>query len=276
MVNTDWIHRPDGELMEACYDTLLVDLKDRIATVRMNRDETRNALEYQLRVDMADCFKSFSEQDEIRVVILTGSKNAFNAGGDLKELRRGLSVDGARKYLLHASRIILAIRNLEKPVIAAVNGPAMGAGFSIAMACDIVIASSEAEFSMSFVERAAIPDLGATYFAPRLMGLQKAKELAFTGRRPSAHELAELGVINHVTPPGDLEKKALDLARQIAEGPPLTLGLAKKLLNICWNLSLEDALEMEAQTQAACFQSEDHIEGVKAFLEKRMPQFKGK
>ncbi len=262
--------------MEARYNTLLVDLKNYVATVRMNRDETRNALEYQLRMDLVDCFEKFSEQDDIRVVILTGSKNAFNAGGDLRELRRGLTVGRARKYLLHASNIVLAIRNLEKPVIASVNGAAMGAGFSIAMACDLVIASSEAEFSMSFVERAAIPDLGATYFAPRLMGLQKAKELAFTGRRPSAHELAELGVINYVTSPEDLKKKALDLAHQIAEGPPLTMGLTKKLLNMSWNLSLEDALELEAQSQAECFQSEDHMEGVKAFFEKKTPQFKGK
>ena len=178
-------------------------------------------------MDLLDCFQSLSEKGDIRMVILTGSKNAFNAGGDLRELRRGLTVDSARKYLLHASRIILAIRNVDKPVIAAVNGPAMGAGFSIAMACDLVIASSEARFFMSFIERAAIPDLGGTYFAPRLMGLKKAKELAFTGRRPGAHELAELGVINYVTSPEDLEKRPLIWPNKSLNDLHLHWGLLK-------------------------------------------------
>ncbi|MBW2120094.1 MAG: enoyl-CoA hydratase [Deltaproteobacteria bacterium] len=258
------------------YETLLVDLSDQIAIVRMNRSENINALEYQLRDDLVDCFQGLSEDNHIRVVILTGIGKAFCAGGDLRELRQRMTVDRARKYVLHVSRTIRAITNIEKPVIAAVNGAAMGAGFSLVLACDLVVSSEEAKFAQAFVKVGLVPDLGGNYFMPRLIGLQKAKELAFTGRVLSARELADLGMINYLVPPEDLESRAFDLAREIAEGPPLALGLTKKLLNTSWNLSLDEMLELEAQTQAACMQSEDHMEGIAAFYEKRKCRFKGR
>jgi 2-(1,2-epoxy-1,2-dihydrophenyl)acetyl-CoA isomerase len=263
-------------MMELRYESLLVDVTDDIAVVRMNRPESMNSLAYQLRVDLVDCFGEIGNHDEIRVAILTGSGRAFCAGGDLKELREGMSVDRARKYLLHVSRVVQAIQNLEKPVIAAVNGAAMGAGFSLALACDLIVASEQARFSQAFVGVGLVPDLGGTYFMPRLVGLQKAKELAFTGKTLDASELAELGVVNHVVSAEELENKAFDLAGQIAEGAPLALGLTKNLLNRSWNLSLEEMLELEAQSQAACMQSEDHKEGITAFYEKRKGRFKGK
>ena len=262
--------------MKTDYETLLVDLSDHIAVVRMNRPESANALEYQLRVDLVDCFQRLSENDDIRAVILTGTGNAFSAGGDLRELRQRMTVDGARKYLLHAGKVVLTIQNIEKPAIAAVNGAAMGAGFSLVMACDLIIASEQAKFSQAFVKVGLLPDLGATYFLPRLLGLQRAKELAFTGKVLSAYELADLGLINYLVPHKQLEKKAFDLARQLAEGPTLALGSAKKLFNKSSQFSLEEMLEIEAQSQAACMQSEDHMEGIAAFYEKRKSQFKGR
>jgi 2-(1,2-epoxy-1,2-dihydrophenyl)acetyl-CoA isomerase len=262
--------------MDTLFKTLMVDLKDHVAVVRMNRSETMNALEYQLRVDLVDCFRGLSEYDDVRVVILTGIGKAFSAGGDLSELGQRMNVDRARRYVLHVSKVILAIQNLEKPVIAAVNGAAMGAGFSIMMACDLVVASEKAKFSQAFVKVGLVPDLGATYFLPRLVCLQKAKELVFTGQVLSAHELKDLGLINYLVPHEDLEKKAFELARRIAEGPPLALGSAKKLLNKSLNFSLEEMLEIEAQSQAACMQSEDHMEGIAAFYEKRKSHFRGK
>jgi len=187
-----------------------------------------------------------------------------------------MTADRARKYVLHVSEVILAIQGLEKPVIAAVNGAAMGAGFSIVMACDLVVASEQAKFSQTFVNVGLVPDLGGTYFLPRLLSLQKAKELAFAGKILNAHELADLGLVNSLVPHEELEKKAFGLARQIAEGPPLALGSAKKLLNKSWNFSLEEMIEIEAQSQAACMQSEDHMEGIAAFYEKRKSHFTGK
>jgi len=258
------------------YETLLVNRYDHITMVKMNRAKSRNALEYRLRTDLVDCLHKLSEDDKVRVLILSGSGNAFCAGGDLRELREGMTVNQARKYVLHVSRIILAIQNMEKPVIAAVNGAAMGAGFSIAMACDMVVASETAQFSQAFVKVGLVLDLGGTYFLPRLLSLQKAKELAFTGKVLNARELMNLGLINKLVSPEDIEIKAIELAHQIAEGPPLALGLIKKLLNQSWHFTLEQIVELEAQYQAECMQSEDHMEGIKAFYEKRKAKFKGK
>ena len=258
------------------YDTLLVDLSEHIAAIRMNRSKSMNALEHRLRVDLVDCFQKLSQDDDIRVVILTGTGKAFCAGGDLRELGQKMTVDQARKYVSHVSKVVLAIQSLEKPVIAAVNGAAMGAGFSIMMACDLVVVSEQARFSLSFVNVGLIPDLGSTYFLPRLLGVQKAKELVFTGKVISAQELADLNLINELVPHEALEKSAFDLARQLAEGPPLALGSAKKLMNKSWQFGFEEMIELEAQSQAACMQSEDHMEGIAAFYEKRKCHFKGR
>lgn len=258
------------------YETLLVDVKDQIAMVQMNRPGSMNALEYQLRADLIDCLMKVSESNEIRVVVLTGTGKAFSAGGDLRELKDGMDVEVARKTFMHGSKIILAITNMAKPVIAAVNGAAFGAGFTVAMACDLIIASEEAIFSQVFVRVALVPDIGATYFTPRLVGLQKAKELAFTGKTLNANELAKLGVVNFVVPQGDLENKTLEVARELAQGPSIALGLTKKLLNQSWNFSLEKMLELELESQVVCLQSEDHMEGIAAFYEKKKGQFRGR
>lgn len=258
------------------YETLLVEISDRIATVRMNRLESMNALEFQLRADLADCFGELAGRDDVRVVILTGSGNAFCAGGDLREISQGRNVDQARQYMLHASRITLAIQNLEKPVIAAVNGAAVGAGFSIAAACDLIVASQTAVFAQSFIRLGLVPGMGGTYFTSRLIGLQKAKELAFTGRAVKAPELERLGLINYVVAPDQVEGKALELALELAGGPPLALGLTKKLMNQSLFSALPEQLEKETQTQAGLMQSDDHMEGIRSFLEKRRPEFKGK
>lgn len=261
---------------QANYETLLMDLKDQVAIVRMNRSQSMNALEHQLCLDLVDCLGILSECEEARVVILTGSGNAFSAGGDLRELSERMPVDEARKYVLNVSKVIQAIQKLEKPVIAAVNGAAVGAGFSIAMACDLIVASEKAIFSQSFVRVGLVPDLGATYFTPRLIGLHKGKELAFAGKIMSANELTQMGMINYAVPHEELEDKAFELARQIAEGAPIAIRLTKKLLNQSLTASLEEMMELEAQFQATCMQSEDFTEGIKAFYEKRKCQFKGR
>ncbi|MBL7213075.1 MAG: enoyl-CoA hydratase/isomerase family protein [Desulfobacteraceae bacterium] len=251
------------------YKSLLVHLKDHVAIVRMNRPESMNSLEYELRVDLVNCLKKFSEDEDVRVIILTGCSNVFSAGGDLRELGEGMPADRARKYVLHVSRIVEAIVNLEKPVIAAVNGAAVGASFSMVMACDIIVASEKATFSQAFVDVGLIPDLGGTFFSPRLFGLHRAKESVFTGKTFDANELADIGMINHVVPHDDLEQKAFDLAREIAQKPHTAIALAKKLLNIGLHSNLHDILEMEAQAQAVCMQTKDHMEAIAAFYEKK-------
>lgn len=251
------------------YETLLLDAKDQVAIIRINRERSMNVLEYRLCADLVDCFQTLSGNDDVKVVILTGSGKAFSAGGDLREVGQHMPVDQAREYVSRISKVILAIRDLEKPVIAAVNGAAVGAGFSIAIACDLIVASEKAIFSQAFVQMGLIPDLGATYFTPHLIGLQKAKELALTGINISPHELAKMGMINYVVPPEELEAKAFHLARKITEAPLLVLGLTKKLLNQGLNSNLDEMLELEAQAQATCMQSEDLVKRIKAFYEKK-------
>jgi 2-(1,2-epoxy-1,2-dihydrophenyl)acetyl-CoA isomerase len=269
-------HSTENVMENTEYSTLLLHTRGKVAVVQMNRGERRNALEQQLREDLFTCFQSLSQHEEVKVIILTGTSNAFCAGGDLNELRHGLTVSHARKYIHHANKIILAIREVEKPVIAAVSGSAIGAGFSMALACDLLVASKDARFGQAFVHVGAVPDMGSNYFAPRLLGLQRAKELAFTGRILTGQDLFQMGVVNVLASCEELEKVALDLADRIAQGPPLALGLIKRLLNMSWHCTLEEMLELEAQSQAACFQSQDHREGIAAFYENRKPQFKGK
>ena len=207
-------------------------------------------------------------------MILTGRGKALRAGGDLRELREQMKINEARRYMDRVNRVTLAIKNIDKPVIAAVSGATMGSGFSIVMACDLVAASKTAIFSQSFAHVGLIPDLGGTYFSPRIFGLHRAKELAFTGRVITVDEMMNLGFVNQVVVPEELESKATELAVQIAEGSLLSTTLTKKLLNKSLDSTLEEMLESEAQYQAICLQSEDHMEGVKAFYEKRKARFK--
>lgn len=258
------------------YQTLLVEKKEYLAVVRMNRPERMNALALDLRTELTACLNGLGDDPSVRAVILTGSGKAFSAGGDLTELKEKMTVSQSRDYVRGVSRIITAMRNLEKPVIAGVNGAAVGAGFSLAMAADLVVASEKAFFSMAFSKVGLVPDLGANFFAPRLFGNHKAKEMAFFGKTLTARELWEMGFINYLIEPEALEAKLLEVAGQLVQGPPLALGLAKKMIDQSWDLDLEDMLEVEALIQATCLQSEDFQEGAAAFYEKRPPRFKGK
>jgi 2-(1,2-epoxy-1,2-dihydrophenyl)acetyl-CoA isomerase len=258
------------------YQTLLVEIKEHIALVRMNRPERMNALALDLRTELTACLNGLGGDPNVRAVILTGSGKAFSAGGDLAELKEKMTVSESRDYVRGVSRIITALRNLEKPVIAGVNGAAVGAGFSLVMASDLVVASEKAIFSMAFSKVGLVPDLGANFFAPRLFGNHRAKEMAFFGKTLTARELWAMGFINHLVEPEALEAKLLEVAGQLVQGPPLALGLAKKMMDQSWDLDLEDMLEVEALVQATCLQSEDFQEGAAAFYEKRPPRFKGR
>jgi 2-(1,2-epoxy-1,2-dihydrophenyl)acetyl-CoA isomerase len=258
------------------FTTLLSEKNDGIGLIRMNQPERMNALSADLRADLLACLGDMGRDQSVRAVILTGSGKAFSAGGDLSELREKMTVSQSRDYVRGVSRLITAMRSLEKPVIVGVNGAAVGAGFSIVMAADLVIASEKAFFSMAFSKVGLVPDLGANFFAPRLFGNQKAKEMAFFGKPLTARELSELGLVNYLVEPEALETKMFTVAKELTQGPPLALGLAKKLIDQSWDLDLEDMLEVEALTQATCLQSEDFQEGAAAFYEKRSPLFKGK
>jgi 2-(1,2-epoxy-1,2-dihydrophenyl)acetyl-CoA isomerase len=249
---------------------------DKITVIRMCLENRMNSLEKELRDELKQCLQQFSTNKDSHVAVLTGVGKAFCAGGSLKELEGGMRDIAAVDYMKEVSELIVAITTLEKPVIAAVNGAAVGAGFSLALACDIVIASHDANFSQTFAKVGLIPDMGGLYFLPRIVGLHKAKELIFTAKMLTAAEAFDLGLVNHLVPSAELEASTLKLAEEISGGSMKAIALSKSILSKSLQLSLADVLEYEALAQAICMQSDDHREGIRAFYEKRFPDFSGK
>jgi len=255
---------------------LLIEKKDGIAKVTLNRPEVLNAFSIEMREGLGILFENFAQDETVRVVIITGAGKAFCAGGDIKgwgdlkdENRRNLIIGLAHKA-------VKAITALEKPVIAMVNGDAVGAGCNLALACDMIIAAETARFGEVFVRLGLGPDWGGAYFLPRLIGLAKAKELLFMGKIISAAEAERIGLINQVVPAEQLEDTVMKLAKQLAQSATKAIGMMKIFLHKAWQMDLATALEYEAFVQSECIRTEDHQEAVKAFLEKKKPVFKGR
>lgn len=263
-------------MSEPVYEALELSVRDGVATVRLNRPQARNALNEQLKGELAELIQQFAVDEQVRAVLLTGNGSAFCAGGDIKEMDPNRSPDAARLRMRKILRqVYLPLAQLEKPVVAAVNGDAHGAGVSLALAADIVIASEEAVLSLAFRRVAVVPDSGVLYFLSRQLGRSQAKDLIFTGRRMTAREALEIGLVNRIAPPAELEAQAFELARTLAAGPTIAFGLAKRLLDQAPSMSFEDMVELEAYAQGIAMSTEDHREAVAAFKEKRQPVFKG-
>jgi 2-(1,2-epoxy-1,2-dihydrophenyl)acetyl-CoA isomerase len=258
------------------YETILVDRADGVATVTLNRPEARNAIDVRMREELVGVFDELEADETARAIILTGAGGHFSAGGDVKTMvKRHTAADG-RARVESLNRFVLRLFNFPKPTIAMVDGFAVGAGCNIALGCDIVLASDRARFGEVFAKIGLVPDGGGTWLLPRLVGLAKAKELVFTADIIDAAEALRIGLVNRVVPAGELVSTTRTLAARIAMGPPGTLALAKSLLNRATTTDLAAALELEAFAQGQAISSEDHAEGVRAFLEKRPPKFLGK
>ncbi len=259
------------------YGTILVEKSDNLATLTLNRPDARNAIDLVMREEIVAALDEMEADESTRVLIVTGSGQHFCAGGDVKTMqaKRHTAAEGrARVELLN--RMVLRLVNFPKPTLAMVDGFAVGAGFNLALACDLIVASDRARFGQVFSKIGLVPDGGGTYLLPRLVGPAKAKELVFTAEIIDAEEALRLGLVNRVVPAGDLRQATLALAGRIAEGPPKVLALAKHLLNRSANLDLPGALELEAFAQSHALTSEDHQEGLRAFFEKRPPKFHGR
>jgi 2-(1,2-epoxy-1,2-dihydrophenyl)acetyl-CoA isomerase len=256
--------------------SVLVNKMENVWTIIMDNPKNMNSLEKSLRDGILQALDAFSLDSEASVAVLTGSGKAFCAGGSLKELAEGMDAVEAVSYMNDVSQIIRVITGIEKPVIASVNGAAVGAGFNIALACDMIVASSNAIFSQAFAKVGLVPDLGGLYFLPRVVGMHKAKELIYTAKVISADDALKMGILNHVVPPEELEAFSANFAAQIAEGPPRAFGYMKTIMSRSFELSLEDMLRYENFAQSICIQSCDHKEGIKSFYEKRKPIFVGK
>lgn len=262
--------------MGTSYQYLLYRVEHGVATVTLNRPEVYNALNDEITFELQDAFKVIARDAHVRVVVLTGEGKAFCSGQDLK----ASAVAGKRSFLdsLHKryNPIIRAIRNLPKPVLCRLNGVAAGAGCSLALACDMIIAAEEAALIEVFINIGLVPDSGSSFFLPRAIGLSRAFELCAMGSRVKATEGVSLGLINRCVPLADLDRVLKEYTDYFAEAPTKSIGLIKKMLHKSMGASLEEMLEYEAYCQEIAGSSEDYREGVAAFLEKRQPKFKGR
>ena len=257
-------------------DTILFSQADGVATITLNRPEVYNAVNEAMAKALQDAFKVCTKDKAIRAVLLTGGEGkAFCSGQDLKEGAsqpgRSLYESIERKY----NPLVRLMRNLPKPIICAVNGAAAGAGCSLALAADVVIAADDAYFTELFINIGLVPDTGSSFFLPRLVGAARAFELCTTGRRVSAIEAKQIGMIAHTSPKAELAAAALALAQDYAKRPTVAIGLIKRLLNESYSATLEQMLEREAYYQEAAGKTKDHAEGVQAFLAKRAPVYTG-
>ena len=250
-----------------------------ITTITLNRPEKLNAFAGHMRRDLAEALEHAGSDRNARVVIITGAGRAFCAGGDVAAMAELIDRHDAEEFsrlLGSARRVVTAIRQMNKPVIAAVNGPASGAGCNLAFACDLRIASTTASFTQSFVKVGLHPDWGGTYFLPRLVTPNKACEMFFLGESIDAAEAKRLGIVNAVVEPEELEATMRQIAERLRAAPPIPLGAAKQAVYMSQSADLEEMLRYETEAQMRCFESKDGCEGVKAFLEKREPKFTGR
>ena len=260
------------------YEHIEVAEADCILTITLNRPDRLNAFVGHMRRDLAEALEHAGSDRNVRVVVITGAGRAFCAGGDvafMAELMKRRDAEEFSRILGAGRRVILAIRQMTKPVIASINGPASGAGVNLALACDLRIASSMATFSQSFAKVGLHPDWGGTYFLPRLVTPNKACEMFFLGESIDAAEAARLGLVNQVVAPEELESATLQLAQRLRAAPPIALAAAKHAVYVSQAADLEEMLRYETEAQLRCFDSDDGHEGVQAFLEKREPRFTG-
>src|SRR5215475_2092199 len=261
------------------YESIIFTSQDSIGLLKLNRPEKLNAFGGPIRDEILDLLAKIATDDSIRVLVVTGEGRGFSAGGDidhLKYLRENEDEQGFRSVLAKGQQITRTMRSLTKPVIAAVNGPCAGAGFSFALGCDIRIASEKASFGPSFALIGLHPDWGGSWFLPKLIGSAKACELVFTGNMVSAAEAERIGLVNRVVAHDQLMPTVMELAQRMAANPPGVLRLAKESIYRSLTTDLETAFARETEVQIECFYSEDFLEGVTAFTEKRNPQFRGR
>lgn len=255
--------------------SIAVTKTDGIATVTLNRPDKLNALSEEMYHGIADRFVELDADDEVRAIVLIGAGRAFCAGGDVGSMG-GYDVVTGRKRSQKHRRTVVSVYNTEKPVIAAVRGPAAGIGFSLALACDIIIAAESAYFLAAFKKVGIPPDGGAVFFLTQYLGIARAKEIVYTARRVPAQEAREIGLVAKVVAEDALEAEAQALARELASSATYALRLAKRMFQSMYVPTLEMLLETENLAIAGARQTHDHVEGAAAFREKRPPKFLGR
>lgn len=257
--------------------SIVLKIENNIGFITLNRPEVFNSFNHEMRVQMHAALDQCASDNTVRTIVIRGEGKAFCAGQDLKEVTTPETMPGFDKILNEGyNPIIERIRTIEKPIVAAVNGVAAGAGANIALACDIVVASENAAFIQAFSKIGLVPDSAGTFFLPRLIGFQKASALMMLGDKVSAREAFEMGMIYKFYPVALFDEEVEKLAMTLSKMPTHAIALTKKLLNKSMVNDLQEQLAMESDLQIESAESYDYNEGVNAFIEKRQPEFKGK
>jgi 2-(1,2-epoxy-1,2-dihydrophenyl)acetyl-CoA isomerase len=262
-------------------NALLETVADGVATLTMNRPDRRNALSNEMMTDFLEALPRLAEDPDVGAVVISGSGKAFCAGGDVKAMAEGTefkenTLEAKARKLRSDMEVSGWLHRMPKPTIAMVPGAAAGAGLSIALACDLRVASESSKFTTAFGKVGYSGDFGGSYFLTRLVGTAKARELYFTSALLKAPEALNLGIVNRVVPDEDLQTEVMELARQMASGPQIALSYMKKNLNAAETGTLSDVFDLEAWHHTRCGLTEDHKEATKAFVEKRTPIFRNR
>jgi len=269
-------HRSNEDDGKMAFKLILYEKDEAVATITLNRPETLNAFSREVVEEVLQALEDVKNDENVRVVVLTGAgEKAFSAGADIKAMI-GMNALRARDLSLMGEKLCLALENLEKPVVAALNGYALGGGLEVAMACDLRIASENARMGQTEINIGLIPGWGGTQRLTRLIGRTKAKELVFTGRMIDAKTAEQLGIVNMVVPTDKFRETVRQFALDLAAKAPVAIKVAKALINKGADISLHSALALEREGFGVVASTEDLQEGVKAFTEKRKPAFKGK
>jgi len=262
------------------YEAVVVERSGNIEIIKLNRPKTLNAWNLEMGLEMTKALDDARADNDVRVIILTGEGRGFSSGADMSGLAHTASQRSSAGLVNSGPSIVsvaLQMRRLEKPIIGAINGTTAGGGYGIALACDIRIASDRAEFSQVFVRRGLVPDVGSTFFLPKLLGTEKALELMFTGDMIDAQKAVELGLVSRKVPHDTLMAESIALAERIAGGPSIAMGLTKRAVyQGAVSSDLSAHLAFELSMNQLCFTTEDFREGVTSFLEKRPPKFQGR
>jgi len=258
------------------YENILYSKEDRIAIIRLNRPDRLNALNKKLMGELEDAIDKIAADDEIRAVMITGDERSFAAGADIKEIKEIEDAAKAFDFAKGVGRVYNKIENLEKPTVAVICGYALGGGCELILACDLRIASPDAKFGLPEINLGLLPGGGGTQRLLRLIGVTKAKELLYLGEQIGAEEALKIGLINRIYPKESIFEEGKKLTKKLANQAPVALRLIKSLVNTGINLDLKGALENELKAFSILFSTEDKVEGINAFLEKRKAEFKGR
>lgn len=256
------------------YETILYEVKNQVAWIKLNRPDKLNAFNEQMKLEVKTALKEAAIDNEVRCIVITGEGRAFCSGQDLQSVKE--NTDYGELLRNYYNPMVQQLAALEKPVMAAINGTAAGAGLSLALACDFRLANEKASFIQAFIHVGLVPDSGNMYYLPRIIGHAKALELSILGEKITANEAKDVGLVTKVIPADSWGSEVAIFAERLAQMPTKAIGLIKRYLNQSWDSNLQEVLEKEAYAQKIAGQSLDHKEGVSAFLNKRKPIFKGK